>query len=365
MHRAPTRRPASHSTTADEPQKSAHIRQVVLDAGQALRARHAWLRHQDAIGLGILILAVLGMALSTWAWLHGLIPWWLSIPATAFCASLTHELEHDLIHQLYFRGRPAVQAAMLMIGWLTRPNTVNPFVRRLMHLHHHKASGTASDLEERAITNGMPWGLRRLLSLTDTMLALALNPRQMHEAARLYLAAQRPATPAERRLLRLQRLLAFGPVGLLYYPPLHAWLGWHLLQAVAPWAAPTFGLSWAPSADLLQAMHGLDLYAVAWLLPNTLRGFCLLFMSSNLHYYGDVAPGNVIQQTQVLNAWWLAPLQLFCFNFGSTHAIHHFAVKEPFYIRQWTAPTAHRVMRDMGVRFNDWGSLARANRWHR
>ena len=104
---------------------------------------------------------------------------------------------------------------------------------------------------------------------------------------------------------------------------------------------------------------------VVWIGPNVLRSFCLHFVSSNMHYYGDVEDDNVIQQTQVLNPWWLAPFQLFCFNFGSTHAIHHFVVKEPFYIRQWTAPQAHAVMRAMGVRFNDFGSFTRANRWAR
>jgi hypothetical protein len=72
--------------------------------------------------------------------------------------------------------------------------------------------------------------------------------------------------------------------------------------------------------------------------------------------------GNVIQQTQVLNPWWMWPLQAFCFNFGSTHGIHHFVVKEPFYIRQMTAKVAHKVMAEMGVRFNDFGTFARANR---
>ena len=97
--------------------------------------------------------------------------------------------------------------------------------------------------------------------------------------------------------------------------------------------------------------------------PNMLRTFCLHFISSNMHYYGDVEPRNIIQQTQVLNAWWLAPMQLFCFNFGSTHAIHHFVVKEPFYIRQATAKRAHAVMRENGVRFNDMGTFRRANRY--
>ena len=56
---------------------------------------------------------------------------------------------------------------------------------------------------------------------------------------------------------------------------------------------------------------------------------------------------------------------MFCFNFGSTHAIHHFVVKEPFYVRQATAATGHRVLREIGVRFNDTGSFARANRYTR
>ena len=51
-------------------------------------------------------------------------------------------------------------------------------------------------------------------------------------------------------------------------------------------------------------------------------------------------------------------------SLGSTHAIHHFVVKEPFYIRQWTAKEAHAVMREMGVRFNDTASIFRANRWN-
>ena len=84
-----------------------------------------------------------------------------------------------------------------------------------------------------------------------------------------------------------------------------------------------------------------------------------------MHYYGDVEPGNVMQQTQVLNSPWMWPLQAFCFNFGSSHGIHHFVVKEPFYIRQMTVPVAHKVMREMGVRFNDFGTFGRANRFVR
>ena len=81
-----------------------------------------------------------------------------------------------------------------------------------------------------------------------------------------------------------------------------------------------------------------------------------------MHYYGDVEDGNILQQTQVFNPWWLWPAQLFCCNFGTTHAIHHFVPGDPFYIRQMTTSTAHEAMRENGVRFNDLGSFSRANR---
>jgi hypothetical protein len=81
-----------------------------------------------------------------------------------------------------------------------------------------------------------------------------------------------------------------------------------------------------------------------------------------MHYYGDVTPGNVLEQTQVLNARRFLPLQLFCFNFGSTHAIHHFVANEPFYVRQWTAAAGHAALRENGVPFNDLGTFRRANR---
>ena len=46
-------------------QKSEHIRAVVLKAGEDLRARHPWLRHQDAIGATIMAVSLLGMDLET------------------------------------------------------------------------------------------------------------------------------------------------------------------------------------------------------------------------------------------------------------------------------------------------------------
>ncbi|MGQ0598462.1 fatty acid desaturase [Aquabacterium sp.] len=339
-------------------QKSEHIRSVVLQAGVDLRQRHTWLRHQDAIGATIMVVSLLGMIASGWLYIEGQIPWWLCVPVTAIFASFIHELEHDLIHQMYFRSKPWANSLMLTVGWLARASTVNPFVRRKLHLHHHKVSGTESDLEERGITNGETWGLRRLLMTADNILGVMLRPLTMRKAVLAYVKAQQPASRQEFAQMLREQASAFFPLGTVYYFVFHAWIVLH----VAMWAMPLVGLhgpDWIAST-----LQRLDVFAVVYMLPSLLRTFSIQFISSNMHYYGDVEARNAMQQCQVLNPWWLTPLQLFCFNFGSTHAIHHFAVKEPFYVRQWNAGIAHQVMREMGVRFNDFGTFKRANRFH-
>ena len=262
-------------------------------------------------------------------------------------ASLTHELEHDLIHWMYFRTTPWAHHAMMGLVWLARPSTINPWIRRELHFHHHKHSGTASDREERGITNGEPWGLARVLMMGDLIVSMAV---------RVWRAPDR-----QHALRVLGRSLAvLFPLTFVHYGLWYAFLGFHGASALANLAGAP--IAW--SAATLEAMRVVDFLTVAWIAPNVLRGFCLHFVSSNMHYYGDVEDGNVVQQTQVLAPWWMAPFNLFCCNFGSTHAIHHFVVKEPFYVRQATAAEAHRVMRGMGVRFDDFGTFRRANRWN-
>lgn len=342
-------------------QKAEHIKSVVLAAGVALRERHPWLRHQDAIGATIMAVSLLGMIASGTLYVQGMIAWWLCVPLTALFASFIHELEHDLIHLMYFRKTPRANDLMLLLGWLARASTVSPFVRRKLHLHHHKFSGTESDLEERGITNGERWGLRRFLMTGDNMLAVYLRPVTMVQATKAYIKSQKPASKAEARAMGRQQLHAYFPIGNAYYLMFHTWVVSHaaLFALAAAGVAVTLP-GWAQNG-----LHFLDVFGVVYALPSLLRTFCLHFISSNMHYYGDVEARNVMQQCQVLNPWWLMPMQLFCFNFGSTHAIHHFAVKEPFYIRQWNAGVAHRVMREMGVRFNDFGTFRRANRFRR
>ena len=41
------------------------------------------------------------------------------------------------------------QNFMMLVVWIMRPNTINPWYRRDIHILHHKVSGTPQDLEER------------------------------------------------------------------------------------------------------------------------------------------------------------------------------------------------------------------------
>ncbi|VVP46529.1 fatty acid desaturase [Pseudomonas fluorescens] len=329
-------------------QRSAHIRQVVLAKGMELRERYPILKHQDALGAGILAFALAGMIGSAALYVTGHMAWWVCLLLNAFFASLTHELEHDLIHSMYFRKQRVPHNLMMGLVWLARPSTINPWIRRHLHLNHHKVSGTETDMEERAITNGEPWGFARLLMVGDNMMSA-------------FIRLLRAPTWAHKWSILKRVFKVYAPLALLHWGAWYVFLGFHAANGIAYLLGGS--IEW--SATTLSVMQVIDIAAVVIIGPNVLRTFCLHFISSNMHYYGDVEPGNVMQQCQVLNPWWLWPLQAFCFNFGSSHGIHHFVVKEPFYIRQMTVPVAHKVMREMGVRFNDFGTFGRANRFVR
>ncbi|WP_085667639.1 MULTISPECIES: fatty acid desaturase [Pseudomonas] len=329
-------------------QRSAHIREVVLAKGVELRERYPILKHQDALGAGILAFALAGMIGSAALYISGHLAWWACLLLNAFFASLTHELEHDLIHSMYFRKQRVPHNLMMGLVWLARPSTINPWIRRHLHLNHHKVSGTETDMEERAITNGEPWGFARLLMVGDNVMSA-------------FIRMLRAKTWTHKFSIIKRTLKVYAPLALVHWGAWYVFLGFHAANGIASLMGSP--IEW--SATTLSVMQVIDIAAVVIIGPNVLRTFCLHFISSNMHYYGDVEPGNVLQQCQVLNPWWLWPLQAFCFNFGSSHGIHHFVVKEPFYIRQLTVPVAHKVMREMGVRFNDFGTFGRANRFVR
>ncbi len=334
------------SNAPDAPQharNSYRIRQEIMAEGDRLRARYPLLqrRYQDRIAVAIMAVCLLGMAFMTYAYITWQLSAWVVVPVVAILASLIHELEHDLLHWMYFRDKPWAHHLMLFLGFLVRPNTVLPWIRRQVHIIHHQNSGTEEDLEEYAITNGERWNLLRLLMLADlpfTILVHNLKKKGLRE---------------KLSHLGLVAVVLF-PLGMMTWLLWYVFLGFHAINYVA---APQW------STDTLATMHTINILVAVLIGPNMLRTFCLNFMSSNLHYHGDVERGNLIQETQVFNAWWFLPFNLFSFNVGGTHGIHHFVVREPFWVRQLTAKRAHEVMAQYGVRFNDMQTFLRANRW--
>jgi len=176
---------SAEAVTLSDDERVARIRADVASADRELRARHPWLNHQNLIGAGIMAFALAGMLACACAYARGAMSAWLVIPLVAIFASLTHELEHDLIHTLYFRQRPWARHVMLALAWIARPSTINPWIRIGLHLRHHKLSGTPEDIEERAITNGVPWGIARFLMLADAPCSVLIRFLRAPKGARL------------------------------------------------------------------------------------------------------------------------------------------------------------------------------------
>ncbi|CAM4186810.1 fatty acid desaturase [Pseudoalteromonas byunsanensis] len=303
-----------------------------------LRSQYRFLRYQDAIGLCILVFALLGMISVGWLYYAGKISALVCVICAAVFASLSHELEHDLIHKQYFRSNSLLYNLMMLIVWLMRPNTVNPWYRRKIHIHHHKTSGTKEDLEERLVGNGIRNPFLRLLVITDGLLGLVIF---------------RKALARDISSFRFFTVLNAGfPITTGYFFVLYSavfYYGFNALNGGAysyPW--------W-----LLEYMSWVNMLLVVLVLPNVLRSISLNLLTSSMHYYGGV--NNLLEQTHVINHWLALPFQLFSFNFGATHTIHHFVPNQPFYIRQWLSPQILPILKRHGVRFNDFESVKNAN----
>jgi len=322
------------------------IKKAAATEAKALRTRYPLLnKYQSAVGLAILLGSLGGMIGTGALYLTDILPFWVAIPVIAFFCSIAHEIEHDTIHRCYFPRNEAMQHVFFAIVWLMRPNTVSPWKRKHLHLLHHKVSGTRGDIEERSVTNGEEWNLKRLFMLGDGFLAVLLRlpfHRPHHILPTLKLAAS-----------------AYSPLGFVHHGLWWTFLGFNAVVG----AAALLGIDLAPSGVLADAAVVLTSLIVVWIAPNILRSFCLNFVTSNMHYFGDIETGNVVKQTQVINSLWFLPFHLFCFNFATTHAIHHFWVVEPFYLRQMSAKKVLPVMKENGVRFNDLDNMKRANRW--
>lgn len=312
---------------------------VIRAEEQRLRNKYSILKYQNSIGLAILLLSLGGMIGSGYLYYLDVIPAWLCVVTAAIFASFSHELEHDLIHRQYFKRNAFMHNLMMLVVWIMRPNTVNPWYRRDLHFLHHKTSGTPEDLEERLVGNGIGYGLLRYIVMLDGFLGVMIRIRVLKKEVKKFDFAE--------------LMMASTPFTLMYFTTWYIFLGFHAYDFLV--TAPIY------PAWLLSVMQVVNFVVVVLIAPNFVRSGCLNFVTSNMHYYGGVT--NLMQQTQVLRPWFMLPAQLFCFNFGSTHGIHHFVVGQPFYIRQMVSKVAHRVMKENGVRFDDISTFFTRNRY--
>jgi fatty acid desaturase len=331
-----------NNPSAADTQKIKNIQQALRSADRELRIKYPVLNHQNTIGLIICLTAFVGMISTGLAYIADMIPAWACIVMATVFASVSHELEHDLIHRLYFKKNAFIQNIMMAIVWIMRPNTVNPWYRRGIHFNHHKTSGTADDIEERVLGNGMQFGWKRILISLDGFLSISLRQKELRNM---------------KDYNYFSFVLKGAPLAHIYVALLYSFLLFHGFDFINNYYAlnilyPEFT---SPLISLL------NIVAVVWVLPNALRALCLHNVTAVMHYYGDV--DSLLKQCQVINHWAAIPFQIFCFNFGATHTLHHFVVSQPFYLRQMVAKDIYPVLKQNGVRFNDFDSLLRSNRF--
>ena len=319
---------------------------------ERLRNKYKWLRFQDLIGFSLLAVSSAMILTSAWFWYVGDVSTWFLVVWIAFWTSILHEIEHDLIHGLYFKNSKVAMNFMFGVVWFFRPLTLNPWIRKYWHHHHHQHSGKVIDIEERGVTNGERWSLKRLIMTPDLLLSFLLRCFRIFKEIKAEFTSG-GLNEKDMKMLRKTLLYGFLPLGIPAYLVFYTWIIFNTFS----W----FGIEIIYTTSFTNLSLYIDPIIYILILPNYLRQFCLHLITSNMHFYGDVEDGDIFRQTQVLNAWWTWPFQLFCFNFGATHSIHHFVVNEPFYTRQMSMKNAHVIFRKEGVKFNDTASFSRAN----
>jgi len=316
------------------------IRQTIKNEEIRIRAKYSWLQYQDTIGLLALVVPLLVIATTMYLYVAGSIHWALTVPLIAMSVSIIHELEHDLIHNMYFRRNPQFKDTVYYIIWCCKMLN-SPWKRAVNHLRHHVVSGQRTDTEERSLGIGLSFlSVRTAVLFFPLLITLTINMCRKH-------------APLPDNVLRkfYYAVIPYSIMQFMAANALRLHMGW------------TFG-AFDPVFMLPQWIWTFSSYVgVLVILPHMLRQCSINFITTSCHYYGDIPNQNVFYQNQVLDHWIFLPLHLFCFNFGATHIIHHFVPSQPFYIRQMISRRVIREMEQRGIRRNDLGVWRRKNRY--
>lgn len=339
----------------DTDARCAAIKSCIRSEDKRVRAKYTWLKYQDFLGGGIFVGSVVAMLTISLLYLKlggggqegNASGWWWAALLMALPISILHEMEHDLIHNLYFKKNKVVQDFMFYIIWLCKLH-VNPWFRRKIHLWHHAVSGQPNDVEERLVGLGIPFGLRRLAMISHPQ-AGAYTAREIHDT-----------DGVGDKWLHLGKFMACNmPIAIPFIIITKAFYALGFIRLFFP----GFLESLVPGSDFIWVLARDSFILLA--LPNYFRQGCLNLITTSCHYYGDIPKNDCFYQNQIIDSWITTPFQLFCFNFGSTHIIHHFIPGQPFYLRQMIAPACLAEMKKQGIRHNDMGINFRGNRWVR
>jgi fatty acid desaturase len=332
----------TNDRNADAVSSSREICRAIKETDAALRKQYPFLNHQDLIGAIIFTSSLLLISLFSYLYLNGYISSIPTIVLIALPISLLHELEHDIIHNLYFKKQRWFQNLMFIFIWIAKLH-VSPWYRRQLHLKHHLLSGQTNDVEERLIGLGLSPNYERM--------AVSIHPfGGVLISEKVYKDAKYPD---------VMTMIKNAPMALIFLFITRTFLTYNLLFFIYSYFGYDIGRIYGIHT-LYPIIHSL---AICLCFPNLLRQGSLVLMSNASHYYGDIPLNTVYYQNQILDSWYVFPFQLFCFNFGATHIIHHYIVSQPFYIRHFTARAVKDMMVKLGVRNNDFGILWRSNRY--
>ena len=274
MQRAETAR----NPRGDDIDRIKRIQREIVAEGERLEARYPVLARRDLLGT----LACLGscacMIVMAALYIENVVPWWATLIVSGFCAGILNEVEHDLMHYLYFKDRVWAQNTLMVLVWAFRGNYMNPWNRRKVHLHHHKTSGSKVDVETRMTGLGMSFGLLRLLLMVDTLWVFFVTKKLERESEGHYRSSE-----------TMRNMIPFTWIFV------SLWASFLVLQAfhLVNWA---FGLGIQGGGWLVSADRFLTIAGVVYVGPSLLRTAALHIISSNTHYSGENL--DLLRQTQ-------------------------------------------------------------------
>merc|ERR1712000_157762 len=234
------------------------IRKVIYSEDKRLRQKYSWLQHQNTLGMLWFCGSLTVMAITSFLYIYNIMPWYYAMTLMAVAVSLMHELEHDLIHDMYYKENKFIQHFMFALIWVSKLNA-NPWWRKPMHLKHHKTSGQVDDIEERLIGLGLPLGIRRIL-ITISPLGSFLVMKEVAD---------------DSKAMDSKPLLSMIKTSIVNLPVL---LPSHLALLVV----------------LFPSLVSESIYNICWniciclFFPNMIRQSCLQIVSIGVHYYGDI-----------------------------------------------------------------------------